>query len=107
MAEIDLMRYYPKCADRMEQRPLITAEARRIAKQFGKDYFDGDRRHGYGGYIYHERFWTDTVRLFRGHYRLPEDAAILDVGCAKGFMLYDFMKLMPHARLRGINFMKS
>jgi ubiquinone/menaquinone biosynthesis C-methylase UbiE len=103
MPEVDLMRLYPKAKNRAAQRPSITEEDKRIAKQFGQDYFDGDRRTGYGGFTYHERFWAGTVRLFRDHYRLPEDAAILDIGCAKGFMLYDFMKLMPHARIAGID----
>jgi ubiquinone/menaquinone biosynthesis C-methylase UbiE len=103
MAEIDLMRLYPRRSGRADERPAVTEEDRRVSKQFDKDYFDGDRRYGYGGYRYHERFWTDTVRLFRDHYELPGDASILDVGCGKGFMLYDFMKLMPKARLAGID----
>lgn len=103
MPEIDLMRLYPKGKGRSAERPVITEEDKRISKRFDKNYFDGDRKHGYGGFNYHERFWTDTVRLLRDHYQLREDAAILDIGCAKGFMLYDFMKLMPKARLAGID----
>jgi len=101
--EIDLMRLYPKGKSRQGLRPEITEEDRRISKQFGFDYFDGDRRYGYGGFNYHPRFWTDTVRLFRDHYDLPEDASILDIGCAKGFMLTDFQKLLPRARLAGVD----
>ncbi len=103
MAEIDLMRFYPRRSGRAAERPSITEEDRLISRRFDKSYFDGDRRHGYGGFTYHERFWTETVKLFRDHYRLPEDAAILDVGCAKGFMLYDFVKLMPQARVTGLD----
>ena len=101
--EIDLMRLYPKGKSRQGLRPEITEEDRRISKQFGFDYFDGDRRYGYGGFNYHPRFWTDTVRLFRDHYDLPGDASILDIGCAKGFMLTDFQKLLPRARLAGVD----
>ena len=103
MREVNLLEKYPKGKGRAGERPVITEEDKRISKQFGKDYFDGDRRHGYGGYRYNERFWTDTVRHIRDYYGLPDDAAILDIGCAKGFMLYDFMKLMPNARLAGID----
>ena len=103
MAEINLMAYYPRGKGRAAERPTITEADKRISKQFGRDYFDGDRRHGYGGFSYHPRFWTDTVKYIRGYYQLPDDAAILDVGCAKGFMLYDFMQLMPNARLAGID----
>ena len=102
-AEIDLLAYYPRGGGRAAERPVITDEDKRISKQFGRDYFDGDRRHGYGGFSYHPRFWTNTVRHIRDVYQLREDAAILDVGCAKGFMLYDFMLLMPGARLAGID----
>jgi ubiquinone/menaquinone biosynthesis C-methylase UbiE len=103
MPEIDLMRYYPRRPGRASERPQITDADRRIAKQFGFDYFDGDRSRGYGGYSYHPRFWTDTVKYIRDHYRLEPGARILDVGCAKGFMLQDFLQLMPGAKLAGID----
>ncbi len=101
--EIDLMRLYPKGKSRKGLRPEISAEDRRISKQFGFEYFDGDRRYGYGGFNYHPRFWTETVALFRDHYRLPDDVSILDIGCAKGFMLMDFQKLLPQATLAGLD----
>jgi len=103
MAEVNLMRRYPRQSGRLEERPATTDEDRRISKQFGRDYFDGDRRHGYGGYSYHPRYWTDTVKSIRDYYSLPANARILDVGCAKGFMLYDFQQLMPEATLSGID----
>lgn len=104
MAEIDLLDRYPRSRRPVEERArLITEEHRRVARQFGREFFDGDRLYGYGGYGYHPRFWTDTVRRFRDHYRLAEDASILDVGCAKGFMLHDFKQLMPDARVAGID----
>ena len=104
MPETNLMVHYPSGKGRAAARPVITEDDKRVSKQFGRDYFDGDRRHGYGGFAYHPRFWTDTVRHIRDVYQLREDAAILDIGCAKGFMLYDFMLLMPKARLAGIDF---
>src|SRR3984885_6166767 len=103
MPEMNLMQHYPSGKGRATERPSITEDDRRVSKQFGRDYFDGDRRFGYGGFSYHPRFWTDTVRHIREFYQLPPDAAILDVGCAKGFMLYDFMLLMPEARIAGID----
>lgn len=102
--EINLLDRYPQSKRPIEERSgVITPEHRRIARQFGPEFFDGDRLFGYGGYGYHPRFWTETVRRFRDHYQLADDAAILDVGCAKGFMLYDFRLLMPRAELRGID----
>ena len=102
--EIDLLDLYPRSNRPVDERAaLITEEHRRVARQFGEEFFDGDRLYGYGGYGYHPRFWTETVKRFRDHYQLPSDASILDVGCAKGFMLHDFKQLMPEARVEGID----
>ena len=104
MAEIDLMARYPRSRRPIDERAkLITEEHRQVARRFGKEFFDGDRLFGYGGYRYHPRFWGETVKLFRDHYRLAGDASILDVGCGKGFMLHDFRKILPGARLAGID----
>lgn len=103
MAEINLLDLYPKSKRPIEERGnQITEEHRRVARQFGKEYFDGERLYGYGGYNYHPRFWTDTVKRFRDHYGLVEDAAVLDVGCAKGFMMHDFKVLMPRMTIKGL-----
>jgi ubiquinone/menaquinone biosynthesis C-methylase UbiE len=101
--EIDLMQFYPQSKGRLNERPIIVEEDRVISRKFGLDYFDGDRKHGYGGFSYHPRFWTDTVKLFASHYGLSQDAHILDVGCAKGFMLKDFRNLLPKSNLAGID----
>ena len=104
MPEIHLLDSYPRSKRPIEERgKLITEEHRRVARQFGREYFDGDRLFGYGGYNYHPHFWTDTVRRFRDYYQLAEDAAVLDVGCAKSFMLHDFKQLMPQLTIAGID----
>ena len=104
MAEVDLLRLYPKSKRPIDERASTVTEAdRELSRQFGKDYFDGDRKHGYGGYRYHPRFWQPTVSLFRDYYALPENARILDIGCGKGFMLHDFKQLMPGATVQGID----
>lgn len=104
MAEVNLMKYYPRSTRPIEGRAQTVTDAdRALSRRFGKDYFDGDRKHGYGGYAYHPRFWTDTVRYMRDYYRLPDDASVLDVGCAKGFMLYDFKLLMPKLTIAGLD----
>ena len=102
--EVNLLDRYPRSKRPIDERAaLVTDEHRRIARQFGKEFFDGDRLFGYGGYSYHPRFWQETVRRFREYYALPDDVAILDVGCGKGFMLHDFLELMPRATLAGID----
>lgn len=103
MNELNLMRLYPQGKRNFDLRGEITEEMRAISRKFDFDYFDGDRKYGYGGYNYHPRFWTDTVKLFRDHYQLKNDASILDIGCGKGFMLYDFQLLMPQALLKGVD----
>lgn len=102
--EINLLDRYPKSNRPIDDRGrLITDAHRAAARKFAVEYFDGDRLSGYGGYNYHPRFWTDTVRRFRDHYQLAPDAQLLDVGCAKGFMLHDFKLLMPELRAAGVD----
>lgn len=102
--EIDLMVNYPKTKRDMNTRiSEKTEEVQRIARLFGKDFFDGDRRHGYGGYNYNPRFWQHVVPTFRNYYKLNSNSKILDVGCGKGFMLYDFMQLIPGIKVAGID----
>ncbi len=102
--EINLLDKYPRSRRPIDERAkVVTDEHHRIARQFGQDYFDGDRLYGYGGYGYHPRFWQATVKRFRDYYRLSDNACVLDVGCAKGFMLHDFKELMPRLAVAGID----
>ena len=104
MAEINLLDLYPRSKRPIDERATQVTDAdRQIGRQFGKEYFDGSRLQGYGGYHYHPRFWQATVRRFRDYYRLAEDASVLDVGCAKGYMLHDFKELMPQLKIAGID----
>jgi ubiquinone/menaquinone biosynthesis C-methylase UbiE len=73
-----------------------------VANQYGKEYWDGDRRYGYGGYRYDGR-WEVVARALIETYRLPANARILDVGCGKGFLLHELKKLLPQATVRGID----
>ncbi|MGD2169786.1 MAG: class I SAM-dependent methyltransferase [Chlamydiota bacterium] len=102
--EIDLLINYPKTKRNVKERGATkTEEDRLIARQFGKDFFDGDRRHGYGGYHYNARFWQPVVPTFQKYYNLSSESKILDVGCGKGFMLYDFMQIIPGVQVSGID----
>jgi ubiquinone/menaquinone biosynthesis C-methylase UbiE len=103
MAEINLLDRLPQTKRNVKARAeKKSAEDIALAKQFGKDFFDGERRHGYGGYRYDGR-WLPVARRFFEHYQLPPDARILDVGCAKGFLMYDFKQVSPACTVRGID----
>ena len=103
MPEINLLNTHPATKRNYDKRAAEkTPEIIRLAKQFGKDFFDGDRKCGYGGYNYDGR-WKAVVERMRQHYNLTNDAKILDVGCGKGFMLHDFKEIMPGCSVAGID----
>jgi ubiquinone/menaquinone biosynthesis C-methylase UbiE len=77
------------------------AEAATISKRFDKEYFDGDRKYGYGGFRYDGR-WRPFAETLIKHYGLKPGARILDIGCAKGFLLHDFRQALPGAEVAGI-----
>lgn len=102
--EIDLLVNYPKTKRNLDERVASKTEAdRAIARQFGKDFFDGDRRHGYGGFKYFSRFWQPVIPTFQEYWRLGAGSSVLDVGCGKGFMLHDLVELIPGIKVKGID----
>ena len=102
--EIDLLKNYPRTKrDPGARGATKTEEDRAIARQFGKDFFDGDRKYGYGGYSYNSRFWQPVVPDFIEFYSLDKNSSILDIGSGKGFMLYDFLQLLPGVKVQGID----
>ncbi len=76
-----------------------------VALQWGRDYWDGDRKYGYGGFHYDGR-WRPVAEQIAAHYQLAEDATILDVGCGKAFLLYEFTQVLPRARVAGLDISK-
>ena len=102
--EIDLLINYPKPKRNLEKRAHEKSqEDVLIARKFDKEFFDGDRKHGYGGFKYDPKFWQPVIPTFKTYWKLTSDNSLLDVGCAKGFMLYDFKKLLPNLKIQGID----
>ena len=105
--EIDLMKKYPKTKRNVKERGKVKTEKdRKIAREFGKDFFDGDRKNGYGGFNYNPRFWQPVIPAFQKHFGLTGASKVLDIGCAKGFMLHDMAELIPDITVRGIDISK-
>ena len=73
-----------------------------VASKFGEDYWDGDRRYGYGGYQYDGR-WRPIAERMAAHYGLRSGMKILDVGCGKGYLLYEFTQVVPGIEVSGID----
>jgi len=102
--EIDLLAQYPRTKRNVAERGQTkTEEDRAIARKFGKEFFDGERRHGYGGFNYQSRFWHPVVPTFQEYFGLKSGDSVLDVGCAKGFMLHDFAQLIPGIKVNGVD----
>jgi protein-L-isoaspartate(D-aspartate) O-methyltransferase len=78
------------------------AACAQISKQFGKDYFDGDRQYGYGGYKYDGR-WRPFAEKLIDHYGLKAGDKVLDIGCAKGFLVFDLLKASPGLEVAGVD----
>jgi len=107
MEEVDFMKILHRKTQR-DYTERITkynkAECAEIACKYGEEYWDGDRQYGYGGYKYMDGYWSPVAEAMIKHYKLTEKSKILDIGCGKGFLLYEFSKLLPKAEICGIDF---
>ena len=75
----------------------------KLAKQYGKDYWDGDRRYGYGGYKYMPGRWKPVAEDLIKIYNLKSDSKVLDIGCGKGYLLHEMKLLIPDLDIVGID----
>ena len=78
-------------------------EAMMIAKQYGADYWDGDRKYGYGGYKYMPGRWATVAQKLIDLYGLKAGSKVLDVGCGKGFLLYEMQLIEPGLEIHGFD----
>ncbi len=73
------------------------------AKEYEYDYWDGDRRYGYGGYKFIEGRWKPVAEALIQNYKLSNQSSILDIGCGKAFLLYEIKKILPDIKISGFD----
>ena len=78
-------------------------KAASLAKKFDFDYWDGDRRICYGGYKYIPGRWEKVAKEMITYYGLNPKSKVLDIGCGKGYLLYEFIKLIPGIKIFGLD----
>jgi len=103
MAEVNLLARLPKTKRNIQKRaeakdPAVIA----MAKQYGEMYFDGPREYGYGGYKYDGR-WIPVAEDIVKHFNLKPGDRLLDVGCAKGFLVKDLLTVCPGLEVFGLD----
>jgi len=102
MPEVNLLARYPKSKRNVQARLENKEENRALAMKFDKEYFDGTREQGYGGFKYDGR-WIPIAEDIVRHYGLKAGDRVLDIGCAKGFLVKDLMKVCPGLEVFGID----
>ena len=102
MREFNALKDYPQPKERYVGPGIRTIKSRTIASYRGKEYYDGDRKNGYGGFKYDGR-WKKIVDFMCQEYNLNENSAVLQIGCEKGFLLHDFHEKFPNMKIGGID----
>lgn len=100
--EVNLLSRYPRARRNVKARVGNKEENRALAMKFGKEYFDGTREQGYGGYKYDGR-WLPIAEDIVRHFALKSGDRVLDVGCGKGFLVKDLMKACPGLEAFGLD----
>jgi ubiquinone/menaquinone biosynthesis C-methylase UbiE len=101
--EVNLLRAIPRIKrDLQTRQDGKNPEVIRISKEFGEMYFDGPREYGYGGYSYDGR-WVPVANDVIDHFRLKPGDRVLDVGCAKGFLVKDLLDSLPGLEVFGLD----
>lgn len=102
--EVDLMDVYPKSNRPIDERfKTVTIADRVAARQFEKEYFDGTRNQGFGGYNYNSKYWLPVAKRLKNYYKLKPDSKIMVVGCSKGFLMHDLKQVLPKALILGVD----
>ncbi len=111
MKEIDFMKTLHQSTQRdylarVNDQKYPKEIAASLAKKFDFDYWDGDRRICYGGYKYIPGRWSNLAKQMIDYYGLNSNSKILDIGCGKGYLLYEFKKYLPNIKISGLDISK-
>ena len=106
--EIDFMSQLHKASNRdylgrVNDLEFPKEKATKLAREWGYDYWDGDRKINYGGYKYIEGRWEKVAKKMIETFNLKPGSKILDIGCGKGFLLYDFKKIDSSFEVHGLD----
>jgi ubiquinone/menaquinone biosynthesis C-methylase UbiE len=101
MREFDLLNNYLTLKKRYVSKNTRTIKNRIIASYREKDFYDGKRENGYGGFKYDGRWKIIAKKIFEV-YRLKNNAKVLQIGCDKGFLLQDIKEIFPKSKVRGV-----
>lgn len=102
MGEVNLLRSYPRTKRLLSGPRSLDPGNRALARRFGEEYFDGTREQGYGGYRYDGR-WVPVARDVIAHFGLRSGHRVLDIGCAKGFLVKDLIDACPGLEVVGLD----
>jgi len=102
MRQLNLLESVPRIERDIATRAAAASRTQAIARRFGPEYFDGDRTEGYGGYRYDGR-WLAVARRIRDVYGIRAGHRVLDVGCAKAFLLHDLQTVVPGVAVVGVD----
>ena len=104
MKRINLLSSFPKSKRNLKERN-VNNKSIQLALKYSKEYFDGNRSQGYGGYYYDGR-WVKVARTIIKLFKLKNNSKFLDVGCAKGFLMHDLKVILPRIKIYGIDVSK-
>jgi SAM-dependent methyltransferase len=105
MAQVDIISRVPRAKRRELPARALSGEmaaCAEIAKQRGFDYWDGDPKYGFGGYHFDGR-WRQVAEAFAEHYGLKAGQRVLEIGCGKGFLLYELTQAVPGLEVAGVD----
>ena len=77
-----------------------------IAKKYSFNYWDGNRKFGYGGYKFIPGRWTPIAKKIIEEYKLNNQSKVLDLGCGKGYLLYEMKTILPGMKIVGYDYSK-